>query len=81
MFKDFARRLQRDVQRAVDARQLPGAGPVEVHVASHPMQRYGVWFGASVLGMMPEFASMCCSRSEYEERGFRSSVVCESAKH
>ncbi len=31
MFKDFGRRLQRDVQRAVDARQPPGGNaPVEV---------------------------------------------------
>lgn len=54
---------------------------MQVHVASHPMQRYGVWFGGSVLGMMPEFPAMCCSRAEYEERGcFRSSVVSESGQ-
>ena len=38
-------------------------------MASHAMQRYAVWFGGSVLGMMPEFASLCKTRAEYEECG------------
>ena len=74
MFKDFGRRLQRDLQKAVAARQPQGGCPVEVRVAA--AQRFGVWFGGSVLGMMPQFADMCCSRAEYQERGFRSSVAC-----
>lgn len=75
MFKDFGRRLQRDVQKAAAARQPPGATPLEVRVAAP--QRFGVWLGGSVLGMTPQFDSMCCSRAEYQESGFRSSVVCE----
>ena len=50
MFRDFGRRIQRDLKRAVDART---SGSVEVNVMSHPMQRYAVWFGGSVLGMSP----------------------------
>lgn len=98
MFKDFHRRLQRDIKKIVDARvlasdtaRLPGdvrvsiysrsllgsyfipvlwgnpnkskfltrfycqAQPVEVNVVSHPIQRYAVWFGGSVLASTPEF--------------------------
>ncbi|EIE27630.1 actin-related protein 3 [Coccomyxa subellipsoidea C-169] len=73
MFKDFGRRLQRDLQKAVAARQPLGGRPVDVRVAG--AQRFGVWFGGSVLGMMPHFGSMCCSRAEYQERGFRASVA------
>ena len=49
--------------------QAPGGKAVDVHVASHAMQRYAVWFGGSVLGMMPEFAALCKTRAEYEECG------------
>ena len=69
MFKDFGRRVQRDVKRLVDARTPVNAQPVDVNVLTHPMQSYAVWFGASVLGMMPEFESVCHSRADYEERG------------
>lgn len=98
MFKDFHRRLQRDVKKIVDARVLasdsrldgevkvsilgfiplcslecnitlvindikrltgfvlpPQSQPVEVNVVSHPIQRYAVWFGGSVLASTPEF--------------------------
>jgi len=58
MFKDFGRRLQRDVKKAVDARiqiseKLSNgrikAVPLDVNVISHKMQRYAVWFGGSML--------------------------------
>lgn len=58
MFRDFGKKLQRDVKRTVDARlklseQLSGGlakpKPIDVEVVSHPMQRYAVWFGGSVL--------------------------------
>ncbi|KAK6139180.1 hypothetical protein DH2020_027077 [Rehmannia glutinosa] len=64
MFKDFHRRLQRDLKKIVDARVLASdarlggeikAQPVEVNVVSHPIQRYAVWFGGSVLASTPEF--------------------------
>ncbi|XP_074334302.1 actin-related protein 3-like isoform X2 [Apium graveolens] len=64
MFKDFHRRLQRDLKKLVDARILKSdargiggikAKPVDVNVVSHPIQRCAVWFGGSVLASTPEF--------------------------
>lgn len=61
MFKDFGKRLQRDIKKNVDVRMqaniarlggLVHTNPppaVEVNVISHPMQRYAVWFGGSML--------------------------------
>ena len=56
MFKDFGRRLQRDIKQIVDARihrseQLSGAksGGLEVQVISHKKQRNAVWYGGSLL--------------------------------
>lgn len=61
MFKDFGRRLQRDIKRLVDNRMqaniarlgalAQNAPPpaIDVNVISHPMQRYAVWFGGSIL--------------------------------
>ncbi|XP_022876731.1 actin-related protein 3 [Olea europaea var. sylvestris] len=78
MFKDFNRRLQRDLKKIVDARfqssdvRIRGevkAQPVEVNVLSHPIQRYAVWFGGSVLASTPEFFKACHTKAEYEEYG------------
>ena len=63
MYKDFARRVQRDLKRKVDARQkrsveLSGGvaqSSVEVNVVSHDRQRFAVWFGGSLLATTPEF--------------------------
>ncbi len=58
MFKDFGRRLQRDIKRRVDHRvkmseELSGnahkSTNVDVNVISHHMQRFAVWFGGSML--------------------------------
>lgn len=78
MFKDFGKRLQRDVKRAVDYRikrseELSGgkirAVPLEVKVISHHMQRYAVWFGGSMLASTPEFYNVCHTKQQYEEYG------------
>nr|CAG8524353.1 1257_t:CDS:2 [Entrophospora candida] len=78
MFKDFGRRLQRDVKRTADARlkrseELSGgllkSTPIDVNVISHKKQRYAVWFGGSLLGSTPEFYSYCHTKLEYEEYG------------
>lgn len=84
MFKDFGRRLQRDVKRIVDARlggpgpnpaiqyagpPAPSAGGMSVCVVSHPLQRYAVWFGGSIVGCMPDFGSICATKAMYEEIG------------
>lgn len=58
MFKDFGKRLARDIKRHTDLRiarseQISGgqhkATPMEVNVISHKRQRYAVWFGGSLL--------------------------------
>jgi actin-related protein 3 len=73
MFKDFGRRLQRDVKKMVKKRQkrseeLSGgklkAQPLEVKVISHSMQRYAVWFGGSVLASTP---SVCHTKDQYDK--------------
>uniref|UniRef100_A0A8C1WFP7 Actin-related protein 3 n=1 Tax=Cyprinus carpio TaxID=7962 RepID=A0A8C1WFP7_CYPCA len=80
MFRDFGRRLQRDLKRVVDARlkmseELSGGRikpkPMEVQVISHHMQRYAVWFGGSMLASTPEFIQVCHSKKDYEEYGPR----------
>ncbi|CAO2829377.1 unnamed protein product [Amaranthus hypochondriacus] len=43
--------------------------PVGVNVVSHPIQRYAVWFGGSVLGSTPVFYGACHTKAEYEEYG------------
>jgi len=78
MFKDFARRLQRDLKRFADARikkseELSGgkykALPVDVNVISHGMQRYAVWFGGSMLASTDEFFKVCHTKAQYDEIG------------
>lgn len=78
MFKDFGKRLMRDVKRSVDYRikrseELSGgkikAVPLEVNVISHHMQRYAVWFGGSMLASTPEFYNVCHTKAQYDEIG------------
>lgn len=64
MYKDFGKRLQRDIKKLVDSRlknleTVSQAGMrseeqiksknVDVNVISHKKQRYAVWFGGSLL--------------------------------
>lgn len=78
MFRDFGKRLQRDVKRTVDYRikkseELSGgkikAVPLEVKVITHHMQRYAVWFGGSMLASTPEFYNVCHTKAQYDELG------------
>lgn len=78
MFKDFGRRLQRDLKRTVDARLRMSEElsqgrikpkPMEVQVISHSMQRYAVWFGGSMLASTPEFYQVCHTKHDYDEYG------------
>lgn len=78
MFKDFGRRLQRDIKRAVDFRikkseELSGgrikAKALDVNVITHHMQRYAVWFGGSMLASTPEFYNVCHTKASYDEQG------------
>ncbi|WWC92032.1 uncharacterized protein L201_006986 [Kwoniella dendrophila CBS 6074] len=78
MFKDFGKRLQRDVKAIVDGRiagseeksgsHLKSSG-VEVNVISHKRQRYAVWYGGSLMASTPEFYNVSHSRVDYEEYG------------
>ncbi|CEO99505.1 Actin-related protein 3 [Plasmodiophora brassicae] len=80
MFKDFGRRIQRDVKRLSDGRfalaEQQASGKIqlsrtEVNVISHRMQRFAVWFGGSMLASMPQFYKNSYSKAEYEEVGPR----------
>lgn len=79
MFRDFDRRLQRDIQRLVTARLKTSFNSsqgklepkkIDVHVLSHHMQRYAVWFGGSMLASAPEFYSTYShTKAQYDEWG------------
>ena len=72
LYKDFGRRLQRDIKKLVDdrirasERRSGGAksGGLEVQVITHKRQRHGPWFGGSLLGQTPEFKSYCHTKAE-----------------
>lgn len=76
MFKDFGRRLQRDLKTLVNERielseQLSGVKStgVDVQVISHKRQRNAVWFGGSLLAQTSEFKSYCYTKQDYDEYG------------
>lgn len=76
LYKDFGRRLQRDIKHLVDDRirqsevRSGGAksGGLEVQVITHKRQRHGPWFGGSLLGQTPEFRSYCHTKAEVRPR-------------
>ncbi|ODV80162.1 Actin/actin-like protein [Suhomyces tanzawaensis NRRL Y-17324] len=76
MFKDFGRRLQKDLKGLVNERielseRLSGVKStgVDVQVISHKRQRNAVWFGGSLLAQTAEFKSYCYTKSDYDEYG------------
>ncbi|EDK36337.1 conserved hypothetical protein [Meyerozyma guilliermondii ATCC 6260] len=76
MFKDFGRRLQRDMKTIVNERietseRLSGvkSSGVDVQVISHKRQRNAVWFGGSLLAQTAEFKSYCYTKQDYDEYG------------
>jgi len=78
MFNKFGRRVERDILRIVDDRlqksqqiskSETAPKKIEVNVISHPMQRYAVWFGGSMVGSTPKFHSNCHSKADYDEHG------------
>jgi len=83
LFRDFHRRLQRDVKKIVNDRidkNIKSLGKtvetskrpsIDVNVVSHPMQRYAVWFGGSILASTPQFHKVCHTKAEYDEQGPR----------
>merc|ERR1712168_439029 len=78
MFRDFGRKLQRDIRRTVDSRLKQHEDlsegrikpkPIDVQVITHSMQRYAVWFGGSMLASTPEFYQVCHTKADYDEHG------------
>lgn len=77
-FKDFSKRLQRDLKAIVEerlayTRDLSGVvnktDQLAVKVVSHTNQRYAVWNGGSLFASMDQFPSYCHTKAEYEEYG------------
>ncbi|KAI8815975.1 actin family [Fimicolochytrium jonesii] len=84
MYKSFAKRLERDINKVVESRlrhyesvsqaklardQHIQARNIEVNVVSHKKQRYAVWFGGSLLADTAEFHTYCHTKAQYEEHG------------
>eukprot|EP00732_Lithocolla_globosa_P002363 Lithocolla_globosa_v1_NODE_1533_length_2508_cov_1637.233184.p1 type:complete len:415 gc:universal NODE_1533_length_2508_cov_1637.233184:1663-419(-) len=78
MFKDYGKRLQRDIKRTVDWRikqsEIISGGRIkakamDVNVITHRMQRYAVWFGGSMLASTNEFYSVRHTKADYDEYG------------
>lgn len=76
MFRDFGRRLQRDIRSLVKARihaseVLSGtkSGGLDVNVITHKKQRNAVWFGGSLLAQTAEFKNYCYTKADYDEYG------------
>lgn len=89
LYKDFGRRLQRDIKQLVDARirasevRSGGArsGGLEVQVITHKRQRHGPWFGGSLLGQTPEFRSYCHTKAEVRTTSPVVILACHTDKH
>lgn len=83
MFKDFDRRLKKDISKRVDKRMhanserlfamglKSNSQPIETNVVSHHMQRFAVWFGGSMLASTQEFYRVCHTKAQYDEEGPR----------
>merc|ERR1712216_620991 len=85
LFRDFHRRLKRDIAGIVNERidkniktlARSGTGTtikrptIDVNVVSHPMQRFAVWFGGSILAGSASFHKVCHTKEQYEEEGPR----------
>lgn len=78
MFKNFDKRVSRDIKREVDLRlkmteELSGGRikpqPIEVNVLSHKYQRFAVWFGGSLLATTDDFYSVSHTKKQYDEVG------------
>ena len=81
MYRDFDRRLKKEIKKHVDKRitsSISKAGEasgelqkqeVAVNVVSHPFQRFAVWFGGSMVGSSEEFFQKAVSKEQYDEYG------------
>jgi len=79
MFKHFTKRLERDIRRRVNEREVNTAAKypnmqvkkIDVNVITHPFQRFAVWFGGSMLASQAEFLGYFHTKAQYEEQGPR----------
>merc|ERR550537_187191 len=79
MFKDFGKRLERDIKRLTKARtdavnaqsNSLKVDYLDVNVITHRMQRFAVWFGGAALSQLPQFSEMVITREDYMEQGPR----------
>lgn len=79
LFKDFSKRLARDLKGIVDDRLAYVQGisgivnkrtdPIEVNVIAHENQRHAVFTGGSLMAATEQFASHCHTKAEYDEIG------------
>lgn len=76
MFKDFDKRLERDIKRLCNARHKfqqsisnVAPNPMNVKVVSHSMQRFAVWSGGSLLASTPDFYTAAHTKKKYDEYG------------
>eukprot|EP00759_Apiculatamorpha_spiralis_P023134 PhF_6_TR27009/c0_g1_i1/m.39440/K18584/ACTR3, ARP3; actin-related protein 3 len=77
-FKDFHKRLQKDLRGIVDARiarwredliDKTKEISIDVNVINHDLQRYAVWCGGSHLASGPQFQELAHTKAEYDEHG------------
>lgn len=79
MFRNFTRRIERDVRNLVRNRfdindkMFPHMNlkMMDVNVITHPFQRFGVWFGGSMLATQPDILQHFHTREDYLEQGPR----------
>lgn len=78
MFKDFGRRLERDIKKVTKARideineaKKTNVAHIEVNVITHRMQRFAVWFGGAMLSQLPQFQEMVITKQDYLDEGPR----------
>lgn len=79
MYKNFPKRLERDVKRLVKDRfdlqqaKYPGVSikPIECNVVTHRFQRFAVWFGGSLLASQADFLGYFHTKANYQELGPR----------
>jgi len=76
MFKNFAKRVERDIKRRVRGREDEQfkrtnfkSTKVEVNVIEHNFQRFAVWFGGSIMCLQPSFLGSFHTREQYGDIG------------
>lgn len=79
MYKNFTRRIERDIKIRVKERHTYNIEKfpdmdlklTEVNVVAHDYQRFAVWFGGSMIASQPDMLSMFHTREQYAEIGPR----------